>query len=212
MNKDKTFVVYQHTKPNGEIFYIGIGSIKRSKCRWNRSKYWNRIVNKYGYKITILHYVLTECEAIALEISLISKYGRSDLGLGTLCNHTNGGEGVKGYKHTEEAKRKIGKASKGIPRSEETILKISDANKGKIRTDEAKKNMSIAQKGKVLSGETKDKMAKNRVNCKVLLDPQTGVFYDSISDAARIFGISDEALRCHLNKPHLNYKTNLIIV
>ena len=188
------FVVYQHTKPNGEIFYIGIGSKKRSKCRWKRSKYWNRIVNKYGYKITILYDNLTENEAIDLEINLINKYGRSDLGLGTLCNHTNGGEGIKGYKHTEDAKRRIGEASKGIPRSEETILKISDANKGKIRTDEAKKNMSIAQKG------------------KVLLDPQTGVFYDSISDAARIFGISDETLRCHLNKPHLNYKTNLTIV
>ncbi len=205
-------VVYQHAKPNGEIFYIGIGSKKRSKCRWKRSKYWNRIVNKYSYKITILHDNLTEIEAIDLEISLINKYGRSDLGLGTLCNHTNGGEGIKGYAHTEDAKRRITEALKGRLCSEETRLKISEGNKGKIRTDEVNKKNSALHKGKILSEETKSKMAKNRVNCKVLLDPQTGVFYDSISDAARIFGISDEALRCHLNKPHLNYKTNLIIV
>lgn len=50
-----------------------------------------------------------------------------------LINHTNGGDGILGYKHTKEAKIKIGRASKGnkyaagIIQSEET--KIKRANK-----------------------------------------------------------------------------------
>jgi len=62
---------------------------------------------------------------------------------GPLTNFTNGGEGTSGYKHSKEAKLKIGIASKGrIPymkgkkHSEETKKKIGEYNKGKKLTEE----------------------------------------------------------------------------
>lgn len=51
----KNILVYRHrTLDTHEVFYIGIGSLKRSKTKHNRSSYWNNIVNKHGYYIEII--------------------------------------------------------------------------------------------------------------------------------------------------------------
>lgn len=47
----------------------------------------------------------TEQEANTKECELIALYGRRDNRTGMLTNHTDGGEGAVGYKHTEETKR-----------------------------------------------------------------------------------------------------------
>lgn len=97
MKKNNIYCVYKHTRDdNDTIFYIGIGkSLKRAykKGKGNRNKYWNNIVNKVGYKIDILFTNLIKDEAIAIEKYLIQYYGRKDLGTGSLCNMTDGGDG-----------------------------------------------------------------------------------------------------------------------
>ena len=65
---EKTYCLYRHLKPNGEVFYIGIGNnLKRPYNKINRSKLWNRIVNKYGYEIQVLKINLTKEDACELE-------------------------------------------------------------------------------------------------------------------------------------------------
>jgi len=65
-----------------------------------------------------------------------------------LVNATDGGDGgIPGYKHTEEAKKKIGKKHKGKVLTDETKKKISDSHKGKVLTTETKKKLSIAFTG-----------------------------------------------------------------
>lgn len=44
-------VVYRHLKPCGEVFYIGIGSVRRAYDIHSRNKHWNHTVNKYGYEV-----------------------------------------------------------------------------------------------------------------------------------------------------------------
>ena len=97
------FYIYFHINPlKNEIFYVGKGTSGRAKRKHNRSELWNNIVNKYGYIIDIVEDGLTNEEAFEREIFYIKKIGRRDLGLGTLVNMTDGGDGVTAKYKTEE--------------------------------------------------------------------------------------------------------------
>lgn len=111
-------IVYRHLKPNGEVFYIGIGKEdKRAYTKQGRNKYWKKVFNKYGYEVDILKRGLTWEEACELETILISWYGRKDLNEGTLTNLTNGGDGQKNP--SEEHRQKLREAKLGKKESKE---------------------------------------------------------------------------------------------
>jgi hypothetical protein len=153
-------IVYAHKiKGSENIFYIGIGiSEKRAYSKLNRNKYWKNIVNKYGYDIEILFKNISYEEANLKESELILKYGRVDLKTGCLVNLTNGGDGVLGYKYTDEVKSKMSFIKKGIasPRkgvvlSQETKDKISNSKIGKKKSESHKLKIGEGNKGKKLS-------------------------------------------------------------
>jgi hypothetical protein len=99
------FCTYSHHKPDGTLFYIGKGSVKRAYAKDNRNPYWKNIVAKHGsYKVEILASWPTEAEAFEHEKLLISCF--RDLGF-SLANVTNGGDGVSGHKHSAESKAKM---------------------------------------------------------------------------------------------------------
>ena len=105
------FCTYYHSKPDGNVFYIGIGNKKRPYDFNKRNKYWKRVVSKYGKpQVQVLAEWNTAEEAKQHEILLISCF--KDLGH-KLTNLTNGGDGCNGYKHTEEHKRKLAKRVSG---------------------------------------------------------------------------------------------------
>lgn len=169
--------VYRHIRlDNGNPFYIGIGkSESRAYSTKGRSKFWQRIVDKFGYEVEILFHDLDYEQAKLKEQEFISLYGRANTCNGLLCNLTDGGDGSLGYKPTEEALIKISNASKGRIKSAEQIEKWkknmdfskSDETKEKIRqsllnkphTGERKANQSKAHLGKKLSDETKLKLS-----------------------------------------------------
>lgn len=74
-----------------------------------------RSIQSRGAEILMepIDYYDTEDEVAAAEQDLIRKYGRKDLGTGILCNHSDGGEGNMGYKHTEETRKKMSEAKIG---------------------------------------------------------------------------------------------------
>jgi hypothetical protein len=92
--------VYTYTRlDKNEVFYVGIGSdskYKRAKNKSLRTDYFKKIINKSECKLDIVFDNLSWKDACLKEIELISLYGRKDLGLGTLINFTNGGEGRLG--------------------------------------------------------------------------------------------------------------------
>jgi len=92
--------VYTYTRlDKDEIFYVGIGSdsnYKRAKNKSLRTDYFKKIINKSKCRLDIVFDDLTWEEACLKEIELIALYGRKDLGIGTLINFTDGGEGRKG--------------------------------------------------------------------------------------------------------------------
>lgn len=75
-----------------------------------------------------------------------------------LKGHKNFWLNRKGFKHSEETKRKISIANKGKRISEEQKRRLSEINKGKKHTEETKMKMSIALKGRKLSEEHKEKL------------------------------------------------------
>jgi len=127
--KTKKAFVYRHKRlDTNEVFYIGVGVVKRRAWSKNgRNKHWHNIVNKHGFTYEILAEGIIREEACELEEFLISEYGRRDLGTGILVNMTGGGDGMfnptkefrvaaskrrTGTKHTNHSKEKIGKAQR----------------------------------------------------------------------------------------------------
>lgn len=171
-------VVYRHVRlDTNEVFYIGIGDYKRAfiNTKGHRSDWWFRVTNKTEYRVDILFDGLTLNEAIEKEIEFIALYGRRDLGLGTLVNLTNGGEGTSGKLLSEETKRKIGKGNKGKVVSKESRLKMVESAKGKIMSEETKHKISVTGKGRIVTEEIRNKISKTK----------TGIS-NNLSDDARM--------------------------
>ncbi len=112
--------VYTHTRIDTEVvFYVGIGKkpkYYRAFEKAKRGKHWNNITAKSDFVTRIELDNCTWQDAQLKERGLISLYGRLDLGTGTLCNRTNGGEGSNGAIVSEETKRKISVAKTGKKR------------------------------------------------------------------------------------------------
>ena len=113
--------IYRHIRlDKNEPFYIGIGSDSNGKYNraYNiklRSFRWKDIAKHVPYNIEIILDDLTWEEACIKEVELISLYGRKDLGLGSLVNMTNGGDGQWGRKDSTETITK-----KQKPKSEQS--------------------------------------------------------------------------------------------
>lgn len=174
-------VVYRHRRlDNNSIFYIGIGLKKeRAYQIRSRNEYWKNIVNKTDYNVEILFDNIDYEDAKELEIFLIKIYGRKDLGLGLLCNNTDGGDGNTNM--SDETRKKISKSLKGRKIPKNVIEKRSNTQKKiwnskdfeekrKIQSDRAKANhlngkisrkgIESKKRGIPLSNETKEKVSK----------------------------------------------------
>jgi len=178
------FYVYEHWRPDrDECFYVGKGRGKRANQMDSRNKHHIAIQQKLkklgmGVEVRIVAFNLQEEEAFAIEKGRISFWRQSNI---DLANHTNGGEGISGYKFTKEQKKKISLTHKGVKKSKEFKEMISFIHSGKIVSEESKKRMSIAQKslrqrvpiseytrqrvkevhsGKIVSDETRKKMSE----------------------------------------------------
>jgi hypothetical protein len=145
-------IVYIHRRLDVEdnfmnVFYVGIGkSEKRAKNTQKRKEFWNNIVNKHGYKIEITHKNVCWEEACSIEKYLISFYGRKDLGLGNLCNMTDGGDGAYKAVRSAETRNKISIASKIFMNNSVTKEKHSNSIKQAWLNPEIREKYIIALK------------------------------------------------------------------
>jgi hypothetical protein len=184
-------ILYRHIrKDKNQVFYIGIGTNeKRMISKKSRNVYWENITKKTDWIAEIILDNLTWEEACEKEIEFIKLYGRKDLGLGTLCNMTDGGEGFLSL--SDECKNK---------QKQNTIK----AWTGRKHTDEVKEKIklsSIGNKnmlGKKHSIETRKKIGQYNIgtkrNIKMIIDLETGIFYDCIKDLSKIINVDYKRL------------------
>lgn len=155
-----TYIYYDPSRRN-EPIYVGMGQKKRAWVHLRakrKSPFIQRLqfMKKNNISPVIGIYADLDKEfALFLEEELITKFGRKDLGLGSLLNLTNGGEGGTGRKWSEEQRlacsvSKIGDKNPlfGTKRSDETKLKIGKSQpKKRVYSEEKRKFMTIRQLG-----------------------------------------------------------------
>lgn len=200
---ENNWYVYRHDRlDKNEPFYIGIGNKKNYARAFEfsmdkRNNIWWKIYNKTKINVIILFDNLTKIEASEKEQELIKKYGRIDLNEGTLCNMTDGGDGIWNCKRSEKTKKilseqKIGSNNPqfGKKQTPELIKKRFKNIIGKKRSEETKQKQSLAS---IKSGQAKEvEVYKYKTNEYV------GKFY-AISEACRV-----------LNMYHLNGKASMV--
>jgi len=122
MNNFYTYIYLDPRKPGQynygeyefeyEPFYVGKGKGRRWKGKKNDhcERKINKIKSKGFEPITIkLRENIEETESFEIEKELIKLIGKEILNEGPLTNIVDGGEGLSGYKHTEETLEKLRK-------------------------------------------------------------------------------------------------------
>lgn len=203
--------LYRHIRlDTNEVFYIGIGTKSERKYHTHvneysrayikntkgRTLFWHRVANKTNYEVEII-FEHEDYEFIKeKEKEFIKLYGRRDLGLGTLVNLTDGGDGVLGSVKSEENRKNISARQTGE-------LNHMFGKKGKLsplygipKTEEHKKSLSVAILG------VKHIYAKKVQNIITL------EIWDCIKDAALANNMTSALLGYHLNNP--KNKTNFV--
>jgi hypothetical protein len=157
------YYTYAYLRKDGRPYYIGKGKKRRAWSKVGRSI----SVPNDNDQILILKSNLTEQEAFRHEKYMIFVFGRKDIGTGILRNLTDGGEGASGYKHSEEAKKKLSKKAKGRPMSDQAKAKLSAVMAGKTASEETRAKMSATRKGRVYSEEHRAKISKSNTGKKL---------------------------------------------
>jgi hypothetical protein len=161
-----TAYVYTLTDPrNGMPFYVGKGHGKRCEFHLDEAKYYTKRKSKklnkirklmsLGMKpiITKVEENVSDAQAIDFECLLIAEM--RDIGI-PLTNMTDGGDGAKGYKHTEEHKQMMRELFVGRIFTEEHRQAMS-----RPKSEQGRKNMALARQTTLYrpSVETKKKMS-----------------------------------------------------
>lgn len=227
--------IYKITSPSGRI-YIGqavnicirFSTYRKLKCKMQPRLYSS--FKKYGVENHVFQ-VIDICNTDQLNDR--ERYWQDfynvlcKTGLNCILTATNEKKKVisqevkdkirlktKMYKHTPEAVEKIRKSSTGRVFSEETKKKISESQIGKMVSKNTCDKISKALKGRKIPKEV---LAKRSISisggknwrAKTIIDLETGIFYECITEAAEAKCIKKSTLNNYLigNRPN---KTCLI--
>ena len=173
------YYVYMYLREDNTPYYVGKGSGPRWKEKHN-------VGVPPEERVEFVATELSEQDAFSLEVELIEKYGRKDLGTGILRNQTDGGDGAsgmiksaetrkkhsdymkqhnqkrkqEGWTYPDEARKIISKMWKGKTKAKEHVEKVAAALNSRSEEEKLEWKQKIAAKkvGKPRSEETKAKI------------------------------------------------------
>lgn len=194
------YTVYQIKNLVNQKVYIGI-TTRDPESRWceHLQLYCNHNKNFILYKSMRKHgienfqfSIIEQTDNIETLKELESKYIQE---YNSYCfqensngyNMTLGGEGIFGYKHSDESKEKMSRSNADRKHSNQTKRKMSESAKGKTRSEETRKRMSEAKKGKSHSEEhrRKNSKAKTGANHPNYGKPRSDETKKKVSDALK---------------------------
>lgn len=149
------YCVYVHLRADsGNVFYVGKGTVRRVSQKSNRNPHWHRIVKKHGMRAETVVSGISEEDALDFEKHMIAEFRIRGL---SLCNMTDGGDGISGYKHTEASRNLMSESRRGLP----------SPTKGKTLSPEHRKKLRIAKLGKPQSASHIEASRKARIGITV---------------------------------------------
>ena len=173
MSTSEIYYVYEHWRlDRDECFYVGKGRGGRAYSIKDRNRHHKAIVTKLNrtgsaFEVRMVAIGLSEEEAFALERDRIKFWREANV---DLTNLTDGGEGISGFRHTEETRKTLSEKNKGKPaafkgrkHSEKTkaILSALGKKRGAPKlNDEQKAKVAVWHRGKKRSQETCRKIAE----------------------------------------------------
>jgi len=165
---------------HNEPFYVGKGTEARanSHLKDKQNPFKTRVINKIlkaGLEPIVLikrtcNY-LTEKQALDLEMSMIPRIGRRNLGFGPLTNLTDGGEGHSGHLPSNKTRKKLSEAlierhaNMSTSKKKAIYKKISESNSGRVYTKEHRDNIS---KGKTNPSKETRRLISEAVKARVI--------------------------------------------
>ena len=162
-NMSNDFYVYVHRRADDNLpFYVGKGRKQRAWNFYARNAYWNNTEKKHGVVVELVFENLTEEDAFQCEIDTILEYRYFGY---PLTNLTDGGEGLTGYKHTEEQIQNAKEARQNSEKWRAGIQITAEKLRGRKLSEDHKEKISLGNIGKVFNEDTKQKMSESKKNC-----------------------------------------------
>jgi len=191
---------YAHYKPDGTMFYIGKGSVKRAHSSRGRNIVWKRTVDKYGdFEVKILARWDSEEDAFSHEILLIDSL--KELGV-PLVNIAAGGFGSTGFRHTEDHKSKLAQR-----------MKEKNPMASPVSRERQKRSLLVAMnrpeiKQKQRSARLGMKFSASHIESLRNCHPTkacviNGVTYKSLMEASRVLGIRHGTIHRWILRPEI---------
>jgi len=221
------YYAYVHCKPDGTPFYVGKGTLRRSRSLSSRNIHHRHTVDKYGAENIVMGRLQCSSDSIAfeLEAGIIKCLKRMGV---SLTNYTEGGVGAPGVKVSKETREKQARSQRGrkhsedtklriaashkrrtYPKaSEETKIKMAEAHRGRVHSEEAKIKISMSGKGRIFTEAHKHHIAEGRLgvspaNRKVIVGvhPTQGTKeWQSIQLVAQELGVWRQSIQTHIKR------------
>lgn len=202
--------IYKITSPSGRIYIGQAINLRNRKWEYNSNKCkTQRLLYKSIIKYGINNHIFSVLELCGIEklhereIYYIDLYKSNKIRYrrGNGLNLTDGGQGSRGYKHTEES-----------------LIKMSKFQSKRINSPESNKKRSDKLKGRKISEKTLAAVSRKKTpehifkiishHFKKVINTETGFIYQSAKDAALAEGYNYSTFKWWLRNEKRN-KTKL---
>lgn len=201
----KQGVIYKISSPTGRVY---IGQSININARFRKYKNMDceaqtRLYNsfkKYGvhnHSFNIIEYC-TKANINIRERYYQEKYNVLSNDKGLNCKYTKTNK--KKEKVSIETRDKMSQAKKGKKLSEVTKHKMSIARKNFKHSEKSKQKM----RGKLFTKKTREKLSQKNWKRKIVLDTNTGVFYNSATELSKLIGVKRTTLQARLSGQNNN--------